>query len=205
MSSVNDFIIEDGVLTKYVGQGGDIVIPDGVIKIGSWGLSKCRNLTSITIPDSMTSIGEFAFYGCNKLVNIFVSEQNSVYRSIDGNLYTKDGKTFVLYAKGKCDNYFSVPNHVTMIDREAFLTCDNLESIILPNSIISIGYYAFNASLRLRSILYRGTKEESSNILIEDYGYDPTINPANWYFYSEDTPTEERKFWHFMKDVPVLW
>ena len=35
MSTTSDFIIENGVLTKYVGLGGDIVIPDGVTAIGT--------------------------------------------------------------------------------------------------------------------------------------------------------------------------
>ena len=34
MSSASDFIIIDGVLTKYTGPGGDVVIPAGVTSIG---------------------------------------------------------------------------------------------------------------------------------------------------------------------------
>jgi hypothetical protein len=33
MSNTNDFIIENGVLTQYVGPGGDVVIPEGVTLI----------------------------------------------------------------------------------------------------------------------------------------------------------------------------
>ena len=33
MSNASDFIIENGVLTKYVGPGGDVVIPAGVTEI----------------------------------------------------------------------------------------------------------------------------------------------------------------------------
>ena len=29
MSSASDFVIENGVLKKYVGPGGDVVIPEG--------------------------------------------------------------------------------------------------------------------------------------------------------------------------------
>ena len=34
MSDLKDFIIEDGVLEKYVGPGGDVTIPDSVTSIG---------------------------------------------------------------------------------------------------------------------------------------------------------------------------
>ena len=33
MSNANDFVIEQGVLTKYIGPGGDVVIPEGVTVI----------------------------------------------------------------------------------------------------------------------------------------------------------------------------
>ena len=33
MSNASDFVIENGVLKRYVGRGGDVVIPDGVIRI----------------------------------------------------------------------------------------------------------------------------------------------------------------------------
>ena len=34
MSNANDFVIEQGVLTKYTGPGGNVVIPEGVTEIG---------------------------------------------------------------------------------------------------------------------------------------------------------------------------
>ena len=34
MSNASDFIIENGVLKKYVGPGGDVVIPEGVSSVG---------------------------------------------------------------------------------------------------------------------------------------------------------------------------
>ena len=34
MSNPSDFVIENGVLTKYVGPGGDVAVPEGVTEIG---------------------------------------------------------------------------------------------------------------------------------------------------------------------------
>ena len=34
MSNLSDFIIKNGVLKKYTGPGGDVVIPEGVTSIG---------------------------------------------------------------------------------------------------------------------------------------------------------------------------
>lgn len=42
----------------------DLIIPDGVTKIGSYAFYNCDSLTSVTIPDSVTSIGDKAFSIC---------------------------------------------------------------------------------------------------------------------------------------------
>ena len=52
MSNASDFIIENGVLTKYVGPGGDVVIPEGVTEIRYWAFDGCENLKSVFIPKS---------------------------------------------------------------------------------------------------------------------------------------------------------
>ena len=70
MSNASDFVIENGVLKKYVGPGGDVVIPNEVVSIGNAAFDGCKKLTSITLPDSVTSIGECAFYDCSSLTSI---------------------------------------------------------------------------------------------------------------------------------------
>ena len=45
-------------MTKYTGNGGDVVIPKGVTAIGEYAFGGCTGLTSVVIPDSVTSIGE---------------------------------------------------------------------------------------------------------------------------------------------------
>ena len=67
MSNASDFIIENGVLIKYIGRGGDVVIPDGATTIGGWAFRCCQSPTSVTIPDRVTTIVGWAFFGCNNL------------------------------------------------------------------------------------------------------------------------------------------
>ena len=45
----NCFRIEDGILEKYLGEGGDVIIPSGIIAIKRSAFSACRNVTSVTI------------------------------------------------------------------------------------------------------------------------------------------------------------
>ncbi len=138
-----------------------VYIPEGVTKIDNSAFSNCRNLETINIPDSITDIGVRAFFQCTKLPNITigsgvenidsyafencrsltsinVSENNYTYKSIAGNLYTKDGTTLIQYAIGKRSDTFVVPNGVTTISSGAFSMCNNIRNIIIPDCVTSI-------------------------------------------------------------------
>ena len=120
-----------------------VVIPDSVTSIGEYAFYYCSSLTSIVIPDSVTSIGSYAFYRCSSLTSITVDEKNTAYKSIDGNLYSKDGKTLIQYAIGKKVTSFTIPDSVTSIGNYAFYYCNSLTSVVIPDSVTSIGNYAF--------------------------------------------------------------
>ena len=69
---VEDFVIENGVLAKYKGAGGDVTIPEGVTEIGEDAFSWCESLESVTIPGSVTEIGRDAFDECPSLARVVV-------------------------------------------------------------------------------------------------------------------------------------
>ena len=70
VSEESDFVIEDGVLKKYLGSGGDVVIPEGVVRIGSGAFAGCSDLESIELPLGLKTIGNSAFLRCYKLESI---------------------------------------------------------------------------------------------------------------------------------------
>ena len=43
MWDAQDFLIENGVMEKYVGIGGDVVIPDSVTSIDPLAFADCKN------------------------------------------------------------------------------------------------------------------------------------------------------------------
>ena len=62
MSNASDFVIKNGVLKKYVGQGGDVVVPANVTSIGMDAFGSCTALSEITLPKDVTSIEVATFY-----------------------------------------------------------------------------------------------------------------------------------------------
>lgn len=171
-SSLKSVIIGDGV--KSIGKGAfcdcssliSVNIPDSITSIGDCAFLDCYSIKSINIPDSVTSIGYRVFENCNSLTNISVSIGNPSYKSINGNLYSKDGKTFVQYAIGKTDTMFTIPDGVTSICGSAFYNCKLLTSIVVPSSITSIANRTFYACNSIRNIYYTGNEQDWNKISI---------------------------------------
>ena len=153
----------------------NIVIPSSVTTIESGAFAKCDGLVSINIPASVTYIGGRISSWSLSLQSINVDKDNTAYKSIDGVLYSIDGKTLMEYPDGKADESFEVPAQVTTIGEDAFNNVQNLKNITfedgsklttieeaafrltkitemnLPDGVTTIGDRAFVES-RVRSI-----------------------------------------------------
>ena len=134
---------------SYCSKLTSIEIPNSVTSIGNSAFDFCSGLTSIEIPNSVTSIGESAFLWCSSLERIVVENGNTVYDSRDNcNAIIETQTNTLLYG---CMNTI-IPNSVTSIGYYAFYDCDGLTSIEIPNSVTSIGNSAFYYCSGLTSI-----------------------------------------------------
>ena len=106
-------------------------------------------MTSVTIPISVTSIGFRAFAYCTSLTSIMVKSENTVYDSRNNCNAIIETATNTLIVG--CMNT-NIPNSVTSIGDYAFYDCSSLTSITIPNSVTSIGSGAFEGCRGLTSV-----------------------------------------------------
>jgi hypothetical protein len=118
----------------------NITIPNTVTNIGDYAFTNCGGLTSISIPSSVTYIGEMAFSCCNSLRSIKVDSQNTFYDSRNNcNAIIKTSNNELILG---CENTV-IPQSVLSIGFYAFYDCHGLTNIVFPDSLTSICRNAF--------------------------------------------------------------
>ena len=138
-------------------------IGNSVTSIGDQAFQYCSSLTSITIPNSVTSIGAKAFDGCKVLKSVVWNAENCIDFSFSSYPFYNPQITSFTFG----DNVKHVPAYlccfmrltsiiipesVTSIGDGAFYGCSSLTSVTIPNSVTSIGNEAFYNCSSLTSI-----------------------------------------------------
>ncbi len=117
-----------------------INIPNSVTTIGTYAFYNCTSLTTANIGNSVTSIGDKAFNACPSLTNITVASDNPKYDSRNNcNAIIETETNTLIFG---CKNT-TIPNSVTTIGNYAFYECSSLTSINIPNSVTYTGSYTF--------------------------------------------------------------
>jgi hypothetical protein len=134
-------------------------------------------LTSIAIPASVTSIGDDTFSYCPNLANITVDENNTHFDSRNNcnAIIDKNLNTLVVGCKGT-----TIPNSVTSIGNYAFLG-SGLTSITIPASVTEIGMNAFYDCYSLASVTVYATTPP----ILGNYAFENCKGSLKIYVFSD--------------------
>ena len=131
----------------FIGSGlsGELDLR-GVKNIKSGAFNGCE-ITSITIGKNLSEIGPSAFFNCDDLNEIKLSDENDEYVYVDGCLIRRSDNTLVLGLASAV-----IPETVVSIGDYAFAYRKNLSEIAIPSSVTAIGSYAFADCENLKTI-----------------------------------------------------
>lgn len=120
------------------------------INIKQGPFSGCTSLTYVYIPASVVSMNRSTFNKCSALANIVVADGNA-YFSSNGSILFNKAKTELLSYPTASGTY-TIPDSVTSIGSYAFSSCTGLMSVIIPDSVTSISWMSFGDCTGLTSV-----------------------------------------------------
>ncbi len=139
------FDIQDGVLVKYTGSDREVVIPEGVTKIGAHAFSYNYQVEKVVIPEGVVDISDFTFYNCDNLKNV---ELPKSLKNI--------GNSAFYYCAFKNIEF---PESLESIGNSAFDSCWSLERVLLLGKVVSIGDSAFYNCSHLKTVEFSESLE----------------------------------------------
>ncbi len=146
------------VITEYKGEDFRVTIPSRLggkpvkgIGDNAIGMSMLA-VDIVDIPKNVVYISPSAFSECTTSTVYSVNELNPVYKSEDGVIYSKDGKSLLFYPSGRVEESIKVAENVEIIGEYAFANNEDVTNITLPSGITEIGNYSFWGCDKLNKI-----------------------------------------------------
>lgn len=129
-----------------------VTIPNTVTEIRRGAFVYTKRIQSISISSSVTTIAADVFSG-NNCLKFTVDSNNKYFQAINGDLYSKDGKTLVS-ATGS--SMTKIPSFVEVIGGDAFCGNNHIVDITIPATVKKISYAAFASCKNLRNVIIEG-------------------------------------------------
>lgn len=165
-SNLKEVILEEGI-EEISGRAFDSCskvkewkLPKSLKRIGPCAFMNI-SVEEFNIPENVESIAA-TFISSSNLSRINVDSNNKYFTSVDGILFDKDSTRLIKYPENRDGNSYEVPNTVKTIDANAFISCKNLQTIVIADSVEKIGDSAFDGS-KLKTINLGGGITNISN------------------------------------------
>ena len=158
------------------GLTGTLSIPNSVEQIGEYAFYKNTGLSALNLPSSLNLLGQYAFCKCNNLQGT-INIPDSLEMLNDYTFSScKELSKVVFESNGK--------KGVTKIEKYAFSQNTSLESVVFPNTLTSIGLWAFYGC-RIQNLYLPNSLTNISNSSFNNCG---SLNIIHW---SENLKTIE--------------
>lgn len=148
-----------------------------IVEVAPGVFNNLTNIRKIIFSREMININ-WSFWNCRQLEEIEVEKYNYRYKSIDGVLFSADGKKLIAFPNANSSEYI-VPEGVEIIEKFAFKDCDKLLKLTLPSSIKRIGINAFYRCTNLKSIVCDFPK---SSVINEGFTGDHRMHHLQWIY-----------------------
>jgi hypothetical protein len=195
-----------------------VIIPEGVEAIGTGAFEECNSLPSITLPSTLKSIGDNAFdytsivsvtipasvsslgfSDLDAIESINVDPSNACFSSSDGILFNKPMTKLISRPKAMKSSTFKVPSSVIEIGCGAFAFAKTDLSVVIPESVKTIGSNAFYMAEKTTIYCEAASKpagwDAEWNVL-----FNKTYCTTYW-----KSDTSKTGCWHYVGDVPTAW
>ena len=158
-----EFVVIGGLLSKYLGDEKDVVIPDNVTTIGENSFAEAHHVESIIIPDTVKTIADKIFGDVRTWGD---ATKPRLKKLVIGNGVTSIGEQAFCYCEALTDVSFGTAvstigqqafcdckklkkidlskTAIKVIDQYVFYDCCNAKKLILPENIETIGRNAFS-------------------------------------------------------------
>lgn len=137
---VKESIIYDGL--EYIAVNDQLLLEGAVNKM----------VMSVDIPAQIDGrnvfVADGAFSDCPYLTYINVDDASTELEDVGGVLFSKDGTILLEYPRGRAGEY-QVPSGTEMIGVSAFENAAGLTYVHIPDSVTSVGFYAFRGCTSL--------------------------------------------------------
>ena len=187
------------------------------------------DITTLTLGESIATLTVRELTTHKTLVKIYVTAGNKTYhvagnclietaakkliKGFSDSVIPSDGSVTIIGAGAFANltglTSIVIPDTVEEVRDQAFLNCADLETIVFGAGVKKIGGNLLSHCEKLQAIYFNGTYDQWEAIDIAGEVQTGVFRIENRilldttkYFYSEDKPTEEGNFWHYVDGKP---
>ena len=193
-----DFIVETGVVTKYLGNSEIVNIPEGARELSPCLFWDNQTIKEVRLPNSLLSISGDTFYNCTNLekVNIpvnckfmgnnpfagcpkiKVTNESTYFNLVDGVLYNKDFTRLIYYPISNTNEKYVIDSRCKIIGKHSFYLCNNLKEVEIPASVIKLENNPFSGCNKI-TLNNKSSYYHIDNFVIYDRDYSSVIGCLN--------------------------